>query len=85
MNSLAQEDKVKLSINARSTWHPAITNDHITDAVERRMRSLDNPGFCIACGEEADGCEPDAQHYLCEHCGERQVYGADELLLRIAP
>ena len=49
----------------------------------RRMQSLDNPGFCIACGNEAEGCEPDAREYECEACGESQVYGADELLLEI--
>jgi hypothetical protein len=60
--------------------HPSITAGRVCDAVERRMTTLDNPGFCIACGEEADGCEPDARRYKCEACGERAVYGADELL-----
>lgn len=59
----------------------AITIDVLQDAVMRRMTTLDNPGFCVACGEENDGCEPDARRYKCEHCGERQVYGADELLI----
>jgi hypothetical protein len=36
-------------------------------------------------GEDADGCEPDARRYKCEHCGKRAVYGADEILLEIAP
>jgi hypothetical protein len=52
--------------------------------VDRQMTTLDNPGFCIACGEEADGCEPDARGYECEYCGERRVYGAAELLLHMA-
>jgi hypothetical protein len=39
------------------------------------------PGFCLACGEEADGCEPDARQYECESCGERKVYGIEELLM----
>jgi predicted amidophosphoribosyltransferase len=51
------------------------------DACERQMSSLDNPGFCLACGAEADGCEPDAENYECEACGEHQVFGADEILL----
>ena len=58
----------------------AITAERVMDAVKRRMTTLDNPGFCVACGEEQEGCEPDARKYKCEHCGERQVYGADELL-----
>lgn len=54
------------------------------DAVKRRMNSLDNPGFCLACGEEAMGCEPDARNYRCEHCGRSQVFGADDLLVEMA-
>lgn len=38
-------------------------------------------GFCLACGEIADGVEPDAQRYTCESCGEQKVYGAEELAL----
>ena len=64
--------------------HKSITNERIIEAVERGMSSLDNPGLCIACGEDADGCEPDARSYECEHCGKRGVYGAQELLLHIA-
>lgn len=64
--------------------HPSLTIDRIMDGVERSTFGLDNVGFCIACGEEQDGCEPDATKYLCEGCGQRQVYGASELLLRTA-
>ena len=61
--------------------HPSITQDRVEEAVMRHMTSLDNPGFCIACGEEADGCEPDARKYECEFCGEHEVYGAEEILM----
>jgi hypothetical protein len=64
--------------------HPSITTDRVLEACEREMTSLDNPGFCIACGEEAEGCEPDAREYECESCGEPRVYGAEELLLMLA-
>lgn len=62
--------------------HRSITQDRVCEAVERQMGSLDNPGFCINCGEEADGCEPDACAYECECCEMETVYGAAELLLR---
>jgi Zn finger protein HypA/HybF involved in hydrogenase expression len=65
--------------------HPSITEGRIMDACERRMTTLDDPGFCLACGNEQGGCEPDARRYQCEACGEFQVYGAEELaLLEIA-
>jgi hypothetical protein len=63
----------------------SITEERILDAVKRQMTTLDDPGFCLACGNEQGGCEPDARRYRCEACGEKQVYGAAELLLRIAP
>lgn len=64
--------------------HPSLTLSRIQAAVRRRMHTLDNPGFCIACGEDADGVEPDAREYECEHCGEPTVYGADELLMEVS-
>jgi hypothetical protein len=45
------------------------------------MTDLDNPGFCIACGEDAEGVEPDAREYECECCGADAVYGAQEIAL----
>lgn len=48
------------------------------------MSSLDNPGFCLMCGNEAGGCEPDAREYRCEACDAGQVFGAEELLMVIA-
>lgn len=59
--------------------HPSITKDRIVEAVERQRRTLDNPGFCTACGHEVEGCEPDARYYECESCGENEVFGAEEL------
>lgn len=61
--------------------HKSITEDRITAAVESSLFGLENPGFCIACGADADGCEPDARNYECEECGERQVFGAEEVMI----
>ena len=63
--------------------HPTITAARVAEAVERSQRTLDNPGFCIKCGGEAEGVEPDAREYNCESCGEPGVYGAEELLLMV--
>lgn len=65
--------------------HRSITVDRVLEAVKRQMFDLDNPGFCLACGEEQDGCEPDARGYECEACGKRQVYGAGEVMTMIVP
>jgi hypothetical protein len=41
----------------------------------------DMSGFCLACGAERDGCEPDARKYPCECCGKNLVFGAEEIAL----
>jgi hypothetical protein len=61
--------------------HKSITLDRVNEAAMREMTTLDNPGFCLACGEEAMGCEPDARNHECESCGEHRVFGAAELLM----
>lgn len=38
-------------------------------------------GGCIKCGYVQSGCEPDARAYECEECGERGVYGLEELVM----
>ncbi len=54
-----------------------ITVDQIMEALE----SGEHMGFCLACGAEAYGVEPDARKYECEACGAKKVYGAEELLI----
>jgi len=65
--------------------HASITIDRVTAAVESEMFGTDNPGFCHACGESAEGCEPDARNYTCGSCGEAQVFGAEETMLMVQP
>jgi hypothetical protein len=64
--------------------HKKVSLDRVMDAVERQRFGLDNPGFCLACGEESDCCEPDAMNYRCESCGKRKVFGAEEILMMMA-
>lgn len=61
--------------------HPSITIERVIEAVRRQETTLDNPGFCIACGIEQEGCEPDARKYPCESCEKRTVYGASEIMM----
>ena len=61
--------------------HKSITQERVVDAVESEMFGMDNPGFCLACGADHGGCEPDARYYECEECEEHQVFGAAEVLM----
>ena len=58
---------------------PKLDLDRIIAACE----SGDDVGFCIACGEEAHGVEPDMRRGECESCGEKKVFGAEELIIRM--
>lgn len=61
-----------------------LTTKKIEAAARRNQRTLDDVGFCLGCGAEAHGVEPDARGYECEACGEPRVYGAEELVLMTA-
>ena len=54
-----------------------LTTSEILEAIEDDQ----NSGFCISCGEESHGIEPDARKYECESCGASHVYGAEEILI----
>jgi len=47
--------------------------------VEQAMEDME--GFCVACGHQQSGVEPDARKYECEDCGEQAVYGAEEIVI----
>ena len=63
--------------------HKSITLKRIMRACEAQSNTLENPGFCLACGHKQGECEPDAREYECEKCGARKVYGAEEILMMI--
>jgi hypothetical protein len=63
--------------------HSSVTLKRVMDAANRRRTTLDDPGFCLHCGADAEGVEPDAQEYECEICGETSVYGAEEILMHL--
>jgi hypothetical protein len=54
------------------------------EQLEVAIESDESIGFCLACGAEQSGVEPDARRYPCEVCNELRVYGAQEILVRIA-
>lgn len=63
--------------------HQSITDERISEACEAHLTSLEDPGFCVECGADADGVEPDARGYECEECGAAAVYGAEELAIMV--
>lgn len=62
--------------------HPSITTERLLNLCEERERTCSNPGVCVACGEDQEGCESDASGILCESCGEKKV-SSPEILLGI--
>lgn len=68
------------------SWHAkasAIDLDRVIAAAEESMfgSSSDYPGFCLDCGADAFGVEPDAEQCPCESCNARAVFGAEQVLL----
>tara|TARA_R110000751_G_scaffold71447_2_gene145056 strand:- start:828 stop:1031 length:204 start_codon:yes stop_codon:yes gene_type:complete len=63
--------------------HKSITSARVVEAVKRELYGTENPGFCTSCGEEAEGCEPDARNYVCESCDKCSVFGAQELMMEM--
>jgi Zn finger protein HypA/HybF involved in hydrogenase expression len=45
------------------------------------LMTMDTTGWCLACGHEVDGIEPDARKVMCEDCHQPKVYGLEELVL----
>ncbi len=64
--------------------HESITLGRALAAAEESQFDGSFPGFCHACGADADGCEPDMRRGRCDDCGAQQVFGAEETLLIMA-
>ena len=60
----------------RMLYCPVIETEH-----EMFMINGTDDGFCLGCGGIQGGVEPDARRYECESCGEKLVFGFQELLI----
>ena len=58
-----------------------IDPQEVLEAAEESEFGMEAIGFCLGCGAENYGVEPDARGYECEECGESAVFGAPELVL----
>lgn len=63
--------------------HKSITHARVHKLAKKSMFGLESPGLCLACGQEADQVEPDAEGYTCAFCDEPKVYGAEQLLFML--
>ncbi len=70
------ERKAYKAKSGDTRYKPVLSSEEMDEVV-----SAGNMGWCLACGTEAYGVEPDARRYTCEDCGEAKVYGFEELLL----
>lgn len=61
--------------------HESINIERLAALATQNFISCTNYGVCIACGEEANGVEPDSRDSLCDHCHTRNVWGVDEIIL----
>ena len=60
--------------------HPSITEERITDAAIRTAFGIGDASH-LRRVRLGSGCvEPDARKHVCESCGKRAVYGAQQLL-----
>jgi hypothetical protein len=57
-------------------------NEH-ADQVMAAVEADDYVGFCVGCGAETSGVEPDARNFHCDVCDRPLVFGAEELLFYI--
>lgn len=58
------------------------TWETLEDLMQRRTFGTEDPGWCVYCGGESSGHEPDARGQECQCCGQPGAWGPEELLLR---
>jgi hypothetical protein len=51
------------------------------DELGNLMLDHADTGWCVACGQEVDGVEPDARKYPCQSCNQDAVFGLQELVI----
>jgi hypothetical protein len=59
-------------------FKPVISEHKLTNIM---FSDMSGAGWCLACGRDTDGVEPDARKYTCDSCGEKKVYGIPELVM----
>jgi len=60
----------------------AMTDKELMFTIEQIKHADDEQaGYCLHCGNMQYNCEPDARNRKCEACGERRVFGAQELVI----
>jgi hypothetical protein len=63
--------------------HSSLSFDRVFSAAQDSMFGMGTTGFCLACGSDQEGCEPDMKNGKCEACEERKIMGAEDLLIML--
>lgn len=58
-----------------------MNKDELLDMAMEACEADDQIGYCIKCGAEHYGIEPDARKYECEECGKNTVCAAQEIVM----
>lgn len=61
--------------NGATQFKPVMTAEF------QRLAMDGTTGFCLACGHDQEGCEPDTKKDVCESCEAPKVYGLEQLII----
>jgi hypothetical protein len=64
---------IEIKMNSRTYRTKSGITQHMPSLSLIEEMIEDSQGFCLACGEIADGVEPDAERYECECCGKEKA------------
>ena len=53
----------------------------LSESILNSVENDEEKGYCLMCGLEQHGVEPDARGRRCNACAEKAVFGAQELLV----
>lgn len=81
MTQTDKEIRAELARINEAVQSGVIKKGDVQEAAETSIYTDANPGFCIACGLQHTGCEPDMRDGECESCGSKAVFGAQELMM----
>jgi hypothetical protein len=80
---VSEPESPSYEVPERMTLKTPLDMERVLVVAKECMFGMANTGFCLKCGEEQEGCEPDAENRECESCGAFAVMGAEQCLLAL--